>query len=41
MKFDNKEVEQVHDAGTNILRKTKLTLHENVPEFEEASYTVF
>ena len=41
MKFDNKEVKEVHDASTSVLRKTKLTLHENVQEFDEDAYCCF
>jgi hypothetical protein len=33
--FDNVATKRVHDVGTRVISETKLTLHENVKEFNE------
>ena len=34
-KFDNQEIKQVHDISTKVVTQTKLSIHENVVEFNE------
>ena len=34
-KFANVEVKEVHDVSTHVISRTKLSLHENVPGFNE------
>ncbi len=33
--FGNEETKQLHDISTRVVGRTKLSLHENVTEFEE------
>ena len=35
-KFDNDEVKKCHDVGSAFIKRTRLSLHENVTEFDEA-----
>ena len=34
-KFENAELKQLHDVGTRFILETFMSLHENVPEFQE------
>ena len=33
--FGNEELKKTHDVGTRVIKETKLTIHENVLEYEE------
>lgn len=35
--FSNEEKKKVHDAATKIQQKTDVSIHENVPDYEEDS----
>lgn len=35
-KFDNENVKKCHDVATAFIKRTRLALHENVTEFDEA-----
>ena len=34
----NQTTKQLHDVGTVVSKRTKMTIHENVPGFEEDEY---
>ena len=36
--FGNQTTKQLHDVGTVVSKRTKMTIHENVPGFEEDEY---
>lgn len=38
--FGNVLTKQLHDTSTALVPKTKLTVHENVPDFTEDQYLV-
>jgi hypothetical protein len=35
--FDNSTTKKLHDVGVAVMRKTRLSIHENVMEFDEDS----
>ena len=34
--FSNLEIKKVHDTSTKVQKKTDVSVHENVPQFQEA-----